>query len=94
MDDWEKFQENCIPPVEVLYSKLNLPGTSECDYDDAQRVCREFGMKDLGDYHGLYLKTDVLLLSIIFKTFRTTCLEHYTCNPAHFYTSPRLTWQA
>ena len=51
-------------------------------------------MKDLGDYHDLYLKTDVLLLSNVFKTFRMTCLEHDALNPAHFYTSPGLAWQA
>ena len=50
-------------------------------------------MKDLGDYRNLYLKTDVLLLSDVFETFRMTCLEHYVLNPAHFYTSPRLAWQ-
>ena len=42
-------------------------------------------MKDLGYYHDLYLKTNVLLLSNVFKTFRTTCLEHYTLDPAHVY---------
>ena len=51
-------------------------------------------MKDLGNYHHLYLKMDVLLLSNIFKTFRTTCLEHYGLNPAHFCTFPGLVWQA
>ena len=51
-------------------------------------------MKDLGDYHDLYLKTNVLLLSNIFETFRTTCLEHFAIDPAHFYTSPGLAWQA
>ena len=51
-------------------------------------------MKNLGDYHDLYLKTDVSLLSNVFETFRTTCLEHYALNPAHFYTSPRLASEA
>ena len=51
-------------------------------------------MKNLGDCHDLYLKTDVLLLSSVFETFRTTCLEHYKLDPTHFYTSPRLVLQA
>ena len=51
-------------------------------------------MKNLGDNHDLYLKTDVLLLSNVFETFRTTYLEHNALNLAHFYTSPRLAWQA
>ena len=69
MDNWEKFEENCLPLIEVFYSRLNLSGISECNYDHTQRVWREFGVKDLGDYHDLYLKTNVLLLSNIFETF-------------------------
>ena len=94
MDDWSKFGENQLPPIESFYSKLNLSGISECDYDHAQRVWSEFGMKSLGEYHDLYLKTDVLLLANVFETFRRTCLEHYQLDPAHFYTSPGLAWQA
>ena len=51
-------------------------------------------MKNLGDYHNLYFETNVLLLSNMFETFRTTCLEHYSLNLAHFYISPRLAWKA
>ena len=46
------------------------------------------------EYHDLYLKTDVILLSNMFEAFRDTCLEHYKLNPAHFYTSPGLAWKA
>ena len=81
MDDWEKLKEDCLPPIEAFYSKLSLSGISECDYSHAQRVWREFGMMDLGDYHNL--KTDVLLLSYIIETFRTTCSEHYALDVAH-----------
>ena len=51
-------------------------------------------MTSLGDYHHLYLKMDVLLLSNTFETFKTACLEHYALDPAHFYTSHGLAWQA
>ena len=71
-----------------------MSGISECDYGHAQRVWKEFGMKNLGDYDDLYLKMDALLLSNVLKTFRTTCPEHYALDPAHFYTSLGLAWQA
>ena len=48
----------------------------------------------MGEYHNLYLKTDVILQSNIFKAFRSTCSKHYGLDPAHFYTSPGLAWQA
>ena len=41
-----------------------------------------------------YIKTVVLLLADVFKTFRNTCLGHYKLDPARFYTAPGLSWQA
>ena len=67
---------------------------NEYDYEHAQKVWKEFKLKNLGKYHDLYLKIDTLLLSNIFEAFRNTSLQHYKLDPAHFYTSPGLAWQA
>ena len=67
MDDWNRFKETTLPPKETFYSKLNMAGVSHQDYEHARRVWREFGLKDLGEYHDLYLKTDVILLANVFK---------------------------
>ena len=91
---WDKFEEMRLPPKEAFYSKLNMSGISEYDYERAQRVWREFNIKNLGEYHDLYLKTDMLLLSNVTETFRNTFLGHYGLNPTHFYVSPGLAWQA
>ena len=66
---------------------------SEKDYQYAQRVWEEFGIHNLGDYHDLYLRTDVVLLANVYGAFRDTCLRHYKLDPAHFYTSPGLAWK-
>ena len=71
-----------------------MRGISDHNYEHAQRVWKAFSTRDLGEYHDLHLKTDVLLLSNVFEAFRNTCLEHYCLDPPHFYTSPRLAWQA
>ena len=42
----------------------------------------------------LYNKTNVLLLADIFETFRKTCMNVYKLDPAHYYTSPGLSWDA
>ena len=49
--------------------------------------------KTSGCYHDTYLKTDVLLLSDVFETFRDTCLKKYKLDPAHFCTASGLVWQ-
>ena len=94
MSSWDKFTETQLPPIEAFYSNLNMSNVSEADYEHAQRVWKEFRIRNLGEYHDLYLKTNVILQANVFEAFRDTCLEHYSLNPAHFYTSPGLTWKA
>ena len=71
-----------------------MSSISEEDYQHAQRVWKAFGIHNLGDYHDLYLRTDVVLLANVFEAFRDTCLKHYKLDPAHFYASPGLAWRA
>ena len=94
MDSMERFQEQALPSKNCFYSQLNGEGISDEDYEHAQNVWKAFAMKNMGDYHDLYLKTDTLLLADVFETFRDTCLAHYGLDPAHYYTSPGLSWDA
>ena len=48
----------------------------------------------MGEYHDLYLRTDVILLINVFESFRRVCLENYGLDPLHFYTAPGLAWKA
>ena len=48
----------------------------------------------MGDYHDLYLKSDVFLLADVFEKFRRVCLENYNLDPAWYYTAPGLAWDA
>ena len=94
MNDWDKFKENELSPRETFCSKLSMSGVGNEDYEHANRVWKEFGLKDLGKYHNLYLKTDVILLANVFEAFRKVCLKNYGLDPAHFYTAPGLAWKA
>ena len=90
----EKLLETSIPPKEAFYSKLYDKEISDEDYQHAINVWNTFKCKSLRDYHDLYLKTDVLLLTDVFENFRKTCLKHYQLDPAYYYTSPGLAWDA
>ena len=90
MNGWEKFEEKSISPKDAFYSRLNMKGISDQDYEYAQQVWNTMEKNTLGCYHDNYLKTDVLLLADVFETFRDTCLKHYRLDPAHFYTVPGL----
>ena len=93
MSSWDKFTETELPPKETFYSNLNMSDISNDDYEQ-QRVWSTFSIHNLGEYHNLYLHTNVILLANMFEAFRDSCLEHYALNPAHFYTSPGLAWHA
>ena len=93
MSSWDHFEEMQLPPIEAFYSKLNMSSISSDDYQHAQRVWKEFRIRNLGDYHDLYLRTNVVLLANVYEAFRETCLEHYKLDPMHFYTSPGLAWK-
>ena len=90
----EKLSETQLPPKEEFYSFLNDEEISDEDYQHAIKVWNTFGCKTIRDYHNLYLKSDVMLLADVFEKFRSTCLKHYKLDPAHYYTSPGLAWDA
>ena len=75
MDSWEKFDETTLPPKEAFHSNLNLEDISNEDYAHAQKVWEIFEIKNLGEYHNLYVQTNTLLLVNEFENFRNKSIE-------------------
>ena len=94
MDSWRRFSEAKLPDKEKFYSKLNDEHITDQEYAHAQTVWETFECKTLGDYHDLYVKTDVALLADVFENFRNLCQGQYGLDPAHYHTSPGLSWDA
>ena len=93
MDGFEKFEKR-LPKQTSFFSRLNQEKVSDEDFAHAQRVWKEFGCKNMGDFHDLYLLSDVLLLADVMESFRKLCEKHYELDPAHFFTTPGLAWDA
>ena len=53
-----------------------------------------FKIKNLGEYHDLYVQSDTLLLADIYENFRSMCLNKYELNPVYFVSAPGLAWEA
>ena len=94
MNSWDRFNETKLPSKELFYSNLNMSGVSDKEYEHACKVWNEFKIRNMGEYHDLYLKTDVILLANVFESFRSVCMKNYGLEPAHFYTAPGLAWKA
>ena len=93
MDSFDKFNEP-LPTKEDFFSILNNEHITDQDYNHALEVWQTFSLKNMGEYHDLYLTSDILLLADVFENFRKTCLEYYKLDPCHYFTSPGLAWDA
>ena len=58
-----------------------------------EKVCKDFKIKNLGEYHDLYCKSDTLFLANVFKNFRKMCLKIYLLDSAKYVSAPGLAWQ-
>ena len=74
MDGPEKFLLTELPPIDAFCSSLTEASTSTTEYERAQYVWQEFGIKSRREYHDHYLNLDVLLLAYIFENFERRAL--------------------
>ena len=89
-DSFKKFREDRLPDIDCFFSSLKDCKISEKEYQRACDVWKVFKIKNLGEYHDLYLKTDVLLLCDVFEKF----MADYGLDPCHYYSGPGLSCDA
>ena len=88
------FSEKSLPPIDKFYSTLRGKGIKPEKYQHALNVWQHFKIKNMQQYHDLYLETDTKLLAEVFETFRALSLKDYDIDPCHVLSLPGLTWQA
>jgi hypothetical protein len=88
-------ENNCtVSPKEPFYSNLTEHHIEDDEYEKALKIWKHFGKRNLGQYHDLYLRTGVLLLTDASENFGGLCLEYYGLEPAHYFTLPNFAWDA
>ena len=78
----------------LFYSNLNWEDITNNDYENTQKVWDIFEIKNLCEYHDLYVQTDTLLLTDAYENFRNMCLKIYELDAVYFVSAPGLAWQA
>ena len=89
-----KFNKISLREKEDLYSYINMEDITDADYAHAKRVCKDFEIKNLGEYHDLYFQSISLLLGDVFGNFRNMCLKINALDPSKFLSVSKLAWQA
>ena len=93
MDSFNRFSEK-EKRKDDFCSILNDEHISDAQYVHAIKVWKTSKSKNMGEYHDLYLKSDVLLLADVSENFRKTCMQYYKLDACHYFTSPGLSWDA
>ena len=62
---------------------------TDADHMHPKRVCKNFKIKSLSEYHDLFLKNVTLLLADTSENFREMCLKIYHLKPEKFISAPR-----
>ena len=94
MKSCERFNKEPLLLKKYFYDELNKNDISEEGYPHALKVWEVFKIKNLGEYHDLYVQTDTLLLADVFENFRNMCLKIYKLDPPNFVSAPGLSWEA
>ena len=94
MDDWSRFDEEQLPDKSDFYGGLNMEEISGINYRHAEKVFNKFNIKNVGEYHDLYVQGDTLLVADVFENFRNMCSKVYGLDPVYFLSAPGLAWQA
>ena len=73
---------------------MQLKNITKKDYAHAKKVWDTFKIKNLGEYHDLYVQSDTAQLVDVFENFRTICLKEYKIDPCYFVSTPGLILEA
>ena len=78
----------------VFFNSLKDCSITDEEYSRPIDAWKVFNIKNLGEYHDSYLKTDVLLLCDVFEKFINVCFKDYKLDPCHYFSSSRFAWDA
>ena len=93
IDDWEKFNKTTFAGKEDFHSHLIMEDITDEDYGHVKKVCKDFKIRNLGEYHNFYVQNDTLLLANAFENFINMWINICELEPAKFLSAPGLGWQ-
>ncbi|KAF6198041.1 hypothetical protein GE061_007787 [Apolygus lucorum] len=92
MTDASKFEITRLPSKEEFFNKLTNSHITDEQYVHAQNVWNVFKIRNMLDYHNLYMLMDTLLLADVWQHFRNMSMKNYEIDPGNMYSAPGLAW--
>ena len=69
MNNWGKFNQTSLPRKEDFYSYLNMEDITDAEYTHTKRVCKDFEINNIAQYHEVFVQSETLLLADVFENF-------------------------
>ena len=69
MNSFKRFNEDKLPDKSRFFSSLKDSEINDKEYERAIKVWKVFKIKNLGDYHDLYLKADDDYMRLVLMMF-------------------------
>jgi len=88
------FELTSLPPIEDFYNDLSESPCKLKDYEHAEKVWQSFTIKNMGEYHDLYMRLDTALLADVMESMRRIMKEAYSLDLPHYFSIPMLSWDA
>ena len=85
MGSWERLKEILLLDKKAFNSKSNLEDSTVEEYTHYKKSFKELGLKNLGDYHDLYVQCDTFLFAVYSKTLEISVLKYMNLTPLFFY---------
>ena len=83
MNAFDRFNDEQLPSKEQFYSRLSEEDVTNGDYKEAKQIWKHFDFKNMGEYHDLFLKKDVVLLTDVFENLKDMCLSFNGLDPVY-----------
>ena len=90
MKSVKDFEQTTLPPKSDFFNHLSNTPISDKAYSNAQKVWESFKIRNMGEWHDLYVRTDVALLADIMEYLRKLMQEKYDLDLAHYLSLPMM----
>jgi hypothetical protein len=94
MKSVDDFKMDKLPDAKTFFNDLTEDAIKDEVYQHALKVWDSFQIKNMGEWHDLYVRLDTALLADVMENTRRIMMESYGLEIGHYYSIPMVAWDA